>query len=44
LGKPELVANATLRKEAILAERSRARLDPIVDKAIRERSNIYLSV
>ncbi|MGC1502941.1 MAG: trimethylamine methyltransferase family protein [Sulfitobacter sp.] len=44
LGKPELVPNATLRKNMILAERSRARFDPLVDKAIRERFTIHLPV
>ncbi|KHA52631.1 trimethylamine methyltransferase family protein [Sulfitobacter geojensis] len=44
LGKPELVANATLRKEAILAQRPRARFDPAIDQAIRERFKIHLPV
>ncbi|MDF3413946.1 trimethylamine methyltransferase family protein [Sulfitobacter sp. M57] len=42
LGKPELVPNATLRKEAILAEPASARFDPILDKAIRESFRIHL--
>ncbi|MFC6586610.1 trimethylamine methyltransferase family protein [Sulfitobacter pacificus] len=42
LGKPALVPNATLRKEAILAAPSRARFDPVLDRAIRERFTIHL--
>ena len=42
VGKPELVPNATLRKEAILGARSRARFDPETDKAIRAKFNIHL--
>ena len=42
VGKPNLVQAATARKEAILAERSRAHLDPVVDAAIRARFNIHL--
>ena len=43
LGKPDLIENATARKDQILAERSKARLDPIVDAAIRAKFNIHLS-
>lgn len=42
LGKPDLIKNATARKEEILGQRSRARFDPLVDQAIREKFNIYL--
>ncbi len=42
LGKPDLIKNATARKEAILSERSRACFDPKIDKAIRARFNIHL--
>ncbi|MCX7559521.1 trimethylamine methyltransferase family protein [Sulfitobacter sp. F26204] len=42
LGKPELVPNATRRKEAILSERARARFDLVIDKAVRDRFNIHL--
>ena len=42
LGKPDLIKNATARKEEILGQRSRARFDPIVDMAIREKFNIHL--
>ncbi|WP_425074612.1 trimethylamine methyltransferase family protein [Sagittula sp. S175] len=41
-GKPDLIQQATLRKEEILATRSRARLDPATDRAIRERFRIHL--
>ena len=44
LGKPDLIRNATARKEEILSQRSRARFDPIIDKAIREQFNIHLPV
>jgi trimethylamine--corrinoid protein Co-methyltransferase len=40
--KPELVPNAIRRKEQILAEPSKARLDPERDQAIRARFNIHL--
>ena len=40
--KPDLIAGAVARKEAILAEPSAARFDPALDKALRERFNIYL--
>lgn len=42
LGKPDLLARATARKEEILATRSAARLDPETDAAIRERFAIHL--
>ncbi len=41
-GKPNLIARAIARKEAILAEPSAARLDPATDAAIRARFNIHL--
>ncbi|MDH5798358.1 MAG: trimethylamine methyltransferase family protein, partial [Paracoccaceae bacterium] len=41
-GKPDLLKNATARKEAILAEPSRAAFDPILDKAIRNKFRIHL--
>ena len=41
-GSPDLLKNATKRKEQILAERSAARFDPAVDKALRERFVIHL--
>jgi trimethylamine--corrinoid protein Co-methyltransferase len=40
--KPDLIAKAMARKEAILATRSAARFDPMLDAAIRERFNIHL--
>ena len=43
-GSPDLLKNATARKEKILAERSAARFDPAVDKALRERFVIHLPV
>ena len=42
VGKPNLVAGATARKEAILAEPSNARFDPELDAAIRAAFNIHL--
>ncbi len=42
LGKPDLIKNATARKEAILGQRSRARFDPALDQKIRARFNIHL--
>ncbi|MEO1139168.1 MAG: trimethylamine methyltransferase family protein [Pseudomonadota bacterium] len=42
LDKPDLVAKAIARKEAILSEAPAARLDPAVDKAIRAKFNIHL--
>ena len=41
-GKPDLLNNATKRKEEILAQSSDALLDPITDAAIRKRFNIHL--
>ena len=40
--KPDLIAKATAKKEAILAEPSAAMFDPMVDLAIRETFNIHL--
>ena len=42
IGKPDLIAKATARKEQILAERSAARFDAETDAAIRARFNIHL--
>ena len=42
LGKPDLIKNATARKEEILSKPSRARFDPILDQAIRAKFNIHL--
>lgn len=42
VGKPDLLQNATARKKAILATRSRAALDPATDRAIRARFRIHL--
>ena len=42
LGKPDLLARATARKEEILAQRAAARFDPQTDRLIRERFNIHL--
>ena len=42
-GKPDLIEKATARKEEILAQRSAARFDPALDRAIRKRFNIHLS-
>ena len=42
IGKPNLVAKATARKEEILSERSRARFDPMLDSEIRKAFNIHL--
>ena len=41
-GRPDLVANARARKEAILSEPSRAALDPLRDQEIRHRFPIRL--
>lgn len=41
-GKPDLIAKATARKEAILAEPSAAMFDAATDLAIREKFNIHL--
>ncbi len=42
--KPDLLINATARKEAILAERSAVAFDPITDQKLRERFNIHLTL
>ncbi len=42
LGKPDLIARATARKEEILAERAKARFDSATDAAIRKAFNIHL--
>lgn len=42
-GKPDLIENATKRKETILAERSAAWLNPMTDQAIRARFPIRLN-
>ena len=41
--KPDLLVNATTRKEAILASPSRAEFDPMLDAAIRKRFPIHLA-
>lgn len=41
-GKPDLIENATARKEQILAQRAAARLDPALDATIRAKFNIHL--
>ena len=41
-GKPDLLKEATARKEAILASPTPARFDPVTDAAIRERFRIHL--
>ncbi|MEQ6203772.1 trimethylamine methyltransferase family protein [Sulfitobacter sp. HNIBRBA2951] len=40
--KPDLLASATTRKEQILAAPSAAALDPVTDRAIREKFTIHL--
>jgi len=42
-GKPDLLANATQRKEAILIEPSNARFDPETEAALRSAFNIHLN-
>ncbi len=42
IGKPDLVAKATARKEEILSQRAEARFDPKLDTQIRDRFKIYL--
>ncbi|MGX0977240.1 trimethylamine--corrinoid protein Co-methyltransferase [Roseovarius sp. MBR-51] len=42
LGKPDLIAKATEKKEKILSERALARFDPVTDAKIRERFKIHL--
>lgn len=41
-GKPDLVAKATMRKQAILSEPSAAAFAPDLDAALRDRFNIHL--
>jgi len=41
-GRPDLLINATRRKESLLAERAAARFDPETDRAIREKFVIHL--
>ena len=41
-GKPDLLLNATVRKEEILSKPSDATFDPVADAAIRERFKIHL--
>ncbi len=41
-GKPNLLKNATRRKEEILATHSQARFDPVLDAEIRRKFNIHL--
>jgi trimethylamine--corrinoid protein Co-methyltransferase len=41
-GRPDLLKNATARKEAILAQPSQAALDPVRDAAIRAAFKIHL--
>ena len=42
-GKPDLLANATQRKETILSEPSNARFDPEAEAALRAAFNIHLN-
>jgi trimethylamine--corrinoid protein Co-methyltransferase len=42
LGKPNLIAQATARKEEILASAPAAALSPDLDAAIRAKFNIHL--
>ncbi len=42
--KPDLLENATAKKDAILAERSLAEFDPTVDAAIRSRFKVHLKL
>ena len=42
-GKPDLLANATQRKEAILSEPSNARFDPETETVLRSAFNIHLN-
>ncbi|MGC3936714.1 trimethylamine methyltransferase family protein [Roseobacter sp. EG26] len=44
LGKPDLIAKATARKEEILSRPSAARFDPLLDAELRARFNIHLPV
>jgi trimethylamine--corrinoid protein Co-methyltransferase len=42
-GKPDLLANATQRKETILSEPTNARFDPETEAALRSAFNIHLN-
>jgi len=42
-GRPDLIANAVARKQAILSQTTAARFDPETDKAIRARFRIHLA-
>ncbi|MEE9427383.1 MAG: trimethylamine methyltransferase family protein [Paracoccaceae bacterium] len=42
MGRPDLLLNATAKKEEILATRSAARFDPKLDAEIRAKFNIHL--
>ncbi|MEM1364234.1 MAG: trimethylamine methyltransferase family protein [Pseudomonadota bacterium] len=42
VGKPDLIEAARTRKEKILAAAPKSLIDPLVDKALRERFNIHL--
>ena len=42
VGKPDLNKKATERKEEILSQPSKAKFDPILDKALRNRFKIHL--
>jgi trimethylamine--corrinoid protein Co-methyltransferase len=42
-GKPDLLANATQRKEAILSQPSNARFDPETETVLRSAFNIHLN-
>lgn len=42
LGKPDLLKKATAKKEAILADQSLARFDPMIDAEIRRNFKIHL--
>ena len=42
LNKPDLIENAVARKNEILATRSRAALDPHIDRAVRDKFAIHL--
>jgi trimethylamine--corrinoid protein Co-methyltransferase len=40
--KPDLLETATARKETILNAPTAAAIDPVIDRAIREKFNIHL--
>lgn len=44
IGKPDLLVNATARKEELLAMPTSAGLDPATDKEIRAKFNIHLTL